>query len=270
MIQRFAAFASAGLGIALVLAIAPLGARTSAQSEKLPAIAAVSIRPFLATREDRPEPLSIDPGGLRAYGVTLRQLVVVAYDAHDYQVVGGDAWLSDRYWSFNATAEARSTPSQIRLMLRSALASRFGLRVAEQTTTTPVYALVIAPGGLRIPKLASGQHPDYPGGRRPGECAYTELSSFAGLASLFNWPRPMLGRPVVDQTGTTGAYNIALFLPCTKVERPRLGNKIGNRFQLSAAMVGPEIRRQLGVELKPTVLSQTTITIVGAHLPTPN
>jgi uncharacterized protein (TIGR03435 family) len=72
-------------------------------------------------------------------------LIKTAYQVHDDQIVGGPGWVNtDR---FDLTARGEGNPSttafitQARLMLRPALADRFGLVLRRETRVIPVYAL---------------------------------------------------------------------------------------------------------------------------------
>jgi len=244
------------------------GARLPTAAQQPPPFGAVSIKPFRVGWKVRPGPLLIDPAGIHAGGITLARLIAVAYGIQDSQLLGGEAWTRRLYWAFAATTSAPAPENQVRLMLREALAERFGLTVKLDVSTVPAWALVVAPGGLRIPKLAPGKRPSFPRPTRPGECAHAGQSTFAGLANELNDPRPQLGKIAVDQTGLTGKYNITLYSPCDARRGP--DGRMRYYEPSNLAYYRPALHQQLGIDLKPTLVRHTTVTLLSAHLPTAN
>jgi uncharacterized protein (TIGR03435 family) len=97
----------------------------------------------------------LEPGGrLRAVNVTLRQLLVRAYQVQDFQIVGGPGWVNSDRFDIDAKAAGEATSEAMNAMLRSLLADRFRLAVHRETRDLPVYALVMARSDKRLgPKL---------------------------------------------------------------------------------------------------------------------
>jgi bla regulator protein BlaR1 len=184
-------------------------------------------------------------GRFVAANATLTKLIAFAYAIHDFQIVGGPAWVSSDRWSVEARAEADSIPLTVTrdstkpgpfaLRLQSLLADRFGLKLHRATQDRPVYQLAIAPTGLKM-KLSEDQtplnalklpEPAKPGGPIPRgmlsmvfgggqiEAGAVPLSDFAGLLSL------IMDRTVIDRTGLTGLYDFKLNWT------PDAGQKIG-------------------------------------------
>ena len=63
-------------------------------------------------------------------------------------------WVSTDSFEIQAVAEGNPTKDQMRLMVRSLLADRFGLEVHTVTAQVPVLALVLEKPGRTGPKLA--------------------------------------------------------------------------------------------------------------------
>jgi hypothetical protein len=89
-----------------------------------------------------------EPGGrFSARGVTLKQLIAVAYGVQEYQIAGGPKWMTADRWSIEAKAEGfrgrfnRVQPLQV---MKALLVDRFQLRTHLRTKDMPVYALVQA------------------------------------------------------------------------------------------------------------------------------
>jgi len=154
-------------------------------------------------------------GGLHAINVTLRDLIIFAYDLRGHQLVGGPSWLDhDRYdvlakpaQNDNPSGARRSFEEDwrgIRMSLRAVLADRFQLAVHSETREMPIYALMVAKGG---PHLQPSQAEGLTINNRNGLviCKKASMKQFAERA-LAN----RLGRTVVDQTGLSGEFDFEI------------------------------------------------------------
>ena len=133
----------------------------SAQAGSEPSFEVVSIRPS-GPGEHR---WSLKDSGDRMSltGVNARTLVADAYGKDLPNVVGGPAWIDSEQYDVAATFgnsdAAKLTPyskdrmDQIYLLLRTAMAQRFGLKIHHETREVPVYALVLAKGGPKFGPL---------------------------------------------------------------------------------------------------------------------
>jgi uncharacterized protein (TIGR03435 family) len=154
-------------------------------------------------------------GGLNAINVTLREMILFAYDIRGNQLTGGPAWLDhDRYdvmakpaRNDNPTGAKRSFDEDwqgIRTRLKAVLADRFQLAVHAETREMPIYALVVAKGGPHLtPSKADGLTIN----NRKGLviCKKASMKQFAER-SLAN----RMGRTVVDQTGISGEFDFEI------------------------------------------------------------
>ena len=143
---------------------------------------------------------------LTADGVTLKFLVVHAYDVLAYQVSGGPGWMSTDRWDIRAKAgniAVRLQSEQFLTMLRALLADRFQLRVHRETKEMYVYALVVAKNGPKLtPRTGPGQDT---------KVGWGSLSlQKGGTAALAYWLSRQMGRTVIDKTGFKGEYNFKL------------------------------------------------------------
>ena len=87
---------------------------------------------------------------------SLRLLIQNAYTLQPFQIVGGpDSVVSGRY-QIEAKAEGNASRSQVFLMLQSLLEDRFQLKIHRESRELPVYALVAAKNGLRLPRPKDG------------------------------------------------------------------------------------------------------------------
>ena len=87
------------------------------------------------------------PGRLSASNVPLRLLVRMAYQVHDFQIVGGPSWQTSQ--KFNIVAKAAddvslTDTSTLMPMLKGLLEDRFKLKTHMETREMPIEQLVIA------------------------------------------------------------------------------------------------------------------------------
>ena len=92
-------------------------------------------------------------------------------------------------------------------MLRGLLADRFALKVHRETRELPIYSLVFVKKSAKLQEAATNDRGGWAfdsDGRR--ELRKTRMSQLI----LYLWQ--MTGRPVLDKTNLTGAYNFPLEL----------------------------------------------------------
>lgn len=207
------------------------------------AFEAASIKPaHSGVRQRRPGitggPGTTDPSRIRYSGISLRDLILVAYRVQAFQLAGPKE-LDDRTFDLEAKLPQGITQAQLRLMLQNLLAERFHLALHREEKVMPVYRLEIAKGG---PKLApsrekSAGNPDdfdplapappnelevhedgYPNvparegswlvALRSGYARTHQLS--ASMADLAGVLSKQLEKPVIDATGLAGRYEFTL------------------------------------------------------------
>lgn len=152
------------------------------------------------------------PNGIDFYA-NLRYCITFAYGVRDYQL-SAPGWLRDTMFEIVAKAPAGTTREQFPEMMQTLLAERFKLQIHRETKEFDGFVLVVAKGG---PKLTPGAaKPDAqgrvfsfrtqmaPGGN--GTIYFTANS----LAFLARNLQNLIGRPVIDETGLTGTYDLTL------------------------------------------------------------
>jgi uncharacterized protein (TIGR03435 family) len=149
---------------------------------------------------------------------TLFGLLREAYNVQSYriQLAGAPPLLlsNDTLYDVIAKAEGEGNPARddFREMLQSLLAERFRLKVHREPKEIPVYALVVGKGG---PKF----HASAPDANPAGHFGFTGPNNEYALATLPNTTMKGLadslglveGRPVLDETGLAGNYEIKLY-----------------------------------------------------------
>lgn len=214
-----------------------------------------------------------DPSRWNASNMTAKDLVCEAYGLSYFQVTGGPDWAGSERFDISAKVDdamatqlgkltRREQNQQMSLMLRSLLIDRFKLRVTQETKDAPTYALVIAKGGPKLKEATGGTGVGRFGvnnGQVTATSTDISMSNFAGALSA------QLAKPVVDQTGLTGKYDITWHYTM----------QTGLSADASAAdTAGPTIfdalQDQLGLKLESIKAPMETITIEHIEEPTPN
>jgi uncharacterized protein (TIGR03435 family) len=177
--------------------------------------------------------------------MSLADLVPIAYGLKPHQISGPD-WMPAQRFDILAKLPEGTTRDQVPEMLRALLEERFQLKARREKRDLPVYALEIAKGGsklkesppdaevastdaqtggvgarvgndqLRVNREASGvsivssqgggstKMSVGPGGQMHLEMSKITMAAFADMLTRF------LDRPVIDETGLSGNYQIAL------------------------------------------------------------
>jgi uncharacterized protein (TIGR03435 family) len=181
--------------------------------------------------------------------------------------IEGPAWINRAEYSIDAKTETpQSAAMMLGPMMQALLEDRFQLKLRREIREVPVYFMSIAKDGLKVEatkegtcnsvdptdlaqsfKAISGGKPwcNLPKIARTGEKNVYDVAGVR-LGVFFN--KIMIpGRPVIDQTGLTGAYDIHL----------ELENLVGSNAPIGAASDPPgtsiavAIRKQLGLQLDP-------------------
>ncbi len=153
--------------------------------------------------------LSREGGRITLDNFSLRDTILFAYGIPTGREdrLTGPAWIDETNFDIVATFPINTSRDDVRLMLQSLLASRFGLTAHHETKTVRGYDLVVAKSGAKLkphPEPSDGGFTFGPGHLRG------DVVSIASLADRLSGSRFALDRPVVDRKGITGAYDFEL------------------------------------------------------------
>lgn len=111
-------------------------------------------------------------------------------------------------WDIVAKSDGPGAPDKaaFREMLRSLLVSRFELQSHTDARETPVYALVVAKGGLKFKESAPDSKRHVLIGPRNGSRNYWYNGTHFTISDLMSILD--FDRPVIDKTGLTGVYDV--------------------------------------------------------------
>jgi uncharacterized protein (TIGR03435 family) len=173
-----------------------------------------------------------DPGRISYTNITLKRVLMSAYNLKSYQISGPD-WLETLRFDITAKAPEGATKEQIQSMMQNLLATRFKMSVHRDSKELPVYALVVAKNGPKIkPVSAESPGEEELAGMKANEgkdgfpvlslqapALIVETRSGRGRISAKVVPITRLadvlwgetGRPVFDVTGLTGNYSFVVY-----------------------------------------------------------
>lgn len=237
-------------------------------SASAPHFAAVSIRPWhrgdaILTPDKN---YATTPERLRIVWAPFRNIVAFAYGVNPFQVIDGPDWFNragGTMYDLDATTSAPATRDEQRAMLRQALAERLGLTLIRENQPTKVYALVVGPGGPKLHALGPGapatmfvtREPGFGTLHFPSTAYFIQYENSAGATKIF-------GRPLVDETGLTGQYDVAITMKLYPVPGGS-GSRAHMRDLLGAV-------EPLGLEFKALTQPLPVYAVKSVHPPTAN
>ena len=204
-------------------------------------------------------------GGLRLGGVTLKQLIALAYDVRDNRVTGGPAWLGSDTFDILAKPERADTADKVapgtaawdrlRERMQTLLAERFQLAIHKDVKEAAGYALVPARKG---PKLQPSHDQGPPRTGRSRGRIEAHGGTMQMLATVLS---EYLGRPVADRSGLAETYDYKL--EYTQDSGP--GASDANPPDFSGPSIFTAIQEPLGLKLESARVETVTIVIDRAE-----
>lgn len=177
-------------------------------------------------------PGTSDPTQITYHNLSLEHLIARAYDVRVYQL-SAPSWMAEERFDIVAKVPAGATVEDVRVMLENLLAERFRLKLHREPRPTDVYALSIGEHGPKmkayeaqlpagIVEAASARYtldkegfavvPDgYASGVMFSKDGDTRITiTRQPIGKLCDFLSNVLQRPVIDQTGLTGRYDVRL------------------------------------------------------------
>lgn len=194
---------------------------------------------------------------------TIGSMMMYAYSINPHQLAHLPEWADKAAYDIEGITDAPGQPNlrQQQEMLQKLLADRFGLKFHREQRPVNVYAIQIAKGG---PKLTPAAHPERQPGQRAsqqGAGLCNKMSSAAMTDFVLDMQFFIEDRPLVDETGLTGRYDITLcYTP----------DDAHNTDPNAPPGLFTAIQEQLGFKLQPTKAPVDVFVIDQAHLPSEN
>ncbi len=176
------------------------------QSVPSPAFEAASVKQSVS--QDQPSSFQTSSNAVTITSYRLQFLIPSIYNVPVYAVSGGPNWLSSNRYDIIARAPESSSKEQLGLMLQQLLVDRFKLKFHREQKDLPVFALLPAKDGPKV-KVEKHDQPEPNDGRvgaGRGQ-VHAHMISSATLAQVLSL---YLDRPVFDQTGIDGKFNVEL------------------------------------------------------------
>jgi uncharacterized protein (TIGR03435 family) len=155
------------------------------------------------------------PGMLTIRNYTLHRCIEWAYNLRPLQVEGPE-WLRDVNIDIDARVENRqSDDDEIRLMLRTLLAERFGMKAHLTQKEQQVYLLTTGKDGPRFHTAGSKDGSSFSPSARDGSSGFSEdktgaIAQHVTMYQLANKLSERLNRIMIDKTGLEGNYDLRI------------------------------------------------------------
>ena len=153
---------------------------------------------------------------------TLEQFLLIGYGMQKSQLVGEPDWVKTERWDIDGVSDVVGQPSfkQLQGLMRKILEERFGLQLHHEQREMPVFALTVARSGLKM--MVNTSDPDGWFHQQNGESNGRHVESLknASVADLAHILQFHVDRPVVDQTGLTGRYDLKLQWTMDEAQTP--------------------------------------------------
>jgi uncharacterized protein (TIGR03435 family) len=177
-----------------------------------PVFEVASVKPSQSLREG--SGIRNQRGRFETSNTTLAKLIQYALPAQDFQVVGGPGWINDARFDIVATTGQSDSDVKdqaerivrIRSRLRHLLEDRFQLQLREEQRDMQVFGLEVEKGGVRM-KAADPLGNVNMNGGAAGSTLSGKGMTMPRLAEILSG---IAGRPVNDETGLPGAYDVEL------------------------------------------------------------
>lgn len=236
----------------------------------------------------------LSPGRLSVDHAPLPALIQSAFGARPWEISGGPAWILSAYYAIDAKAPGPASSTAMWRMVRPLLEDRFKMKWHREKRVMPVYILSVAKSG-KLPKpqegsclkvdLSTPPSQPAPGKRQLFPCGSIVMPVKPPRAELYGGKVPMaalvdrltgiLGRPVIDQTGFVGTFDLELEFayeasrPYAQQEPPG-GSSEPQASEPSGASLFAALRQQLGLRIQSDKAPIDVIVIDSIERPSSN
>ena len=194
---------------------------------------------------------------------TVEDILLIGYGVQKSQIVGEPDWVKTEKWDVDGIPDAVGTPSlkQLQGLMQKILLERFGLKLHHEQRELPVFALTVAKGGPRLtpdtsdPNGLMDQQNSNANGR---DVESLTNASMPELAMILQF---RVDRPVVDQTGLKGRYDLKLQWTTDEAQTPQPDAPPG---------LFTAIQEQIGLKLEPVKAPDDVLVIDHIERPSEN
>lgn len=221
---------------------------------------------------DRNMSVHFSGGTYSAKNIQLDNLIAGAYGVKMWLVTGLPGWARSASWDIEAKLlnppPGRLKSEQYESLMKGLLQSRFGLQAHGEQRMQPVFEMTVSPGGPALHATAPGPT-DEDGKPTTARGGYrTRPGSLEGslpIATLCESLSYTLERTIVDRTGLTGLYDVALHWS------EETDSTAGDNGQTEKApALVQALQQQVGLKLTPTKAMVPAIVVDAIHQPDAN
>ncbi|MDW5265216.1 MULTISPECIES: M56 family metallopeptidase [Acidobacteriaceae] len=140
---------------------------------------------------------------------SLNDLIKFSYGLQQSQIVKAEDWVNSESYDISAEPDGEGEPSikQWQSMVKKLMADRFHLKFHLEKREQSVYVVTVVKTGPKLTRSESDPGASVGLGFGPGNFGATN-ATMADIADALG--QGVLNRPVVDQTGLTGRYDLRL------------------------------------------------------------
>jgi len=157
--------------------------------------------------------LTVDGRNFATRASSLEDLIAFAFNVNKKQIVGAPDWVDNDRFDLAAVPDIEGDPSvdQLRTMVRKLVVERFKLTFHYEKRDLAAFVLTVGKNGEKLtPAQNNLPLPNIGfGGGKTGMSMNAMSASLADFTSVLQML--VFDRPVVDQTGITGRYDIHFF-----------------------------------------------------------
>jgi uncharacterized protein (TIGR03435 family) len=205
------------------------------------------------------------------YNMNLKYVMQWAWNLQAKQIVEGPAWIDDQRFDIDGEIDGDGVPNdrQWKVAMQNLLIERFQLKLHHEKLEMPAFALMIAKGGAKLTPgdgdVKAHQNMAFSGGGFGQPMIAHGIN--ASIADFIGeMQRVLMDRPIVDETGLTGVYNI--LMKFTREDPDSLGTTELPDTALPNLLEA--LPQQLGLKLERTKTPVDVIVIDHAELPGEN
>ena len=215
-------------------------------------------------------------GSITITNVALRGIIVQSFRTQPNMVAGIPDWAqTEKYDIVGKGPDPKATNPEVWEMMRSLLIERFHLKYHIENREMPVFALTVAPRGLKLTLGENGRcAQEIKAGKNCGDILVPPFGT-----AMYNMPIGALitgigaraGRPIVDKTGLTGKYDVNVtWLPDgVKLEDLDLQN-IPPEYRPQDVSIFDALEQQIGLKLTPERAAMPVVVLDSLSRPDPN
>jgi uncharacterized protein (TIGR03435 family) len=213
-------------------------------------------------------------------GANLNDMIALGYGLHTKQIVGAPDWAGKDLFDVEGTPDVPGIPNQKQMasLLQNLLADRFQLKFHNEKRELAVYVITVAPGGPKLTESTAA--PNDPSGMGFGGVGGSQGVTAVGrnltMPDFAMWFQSgVTDRPVVDQTGIKGRYDIRLKWTPDDSQFAQFGGSGFHTPPPSDAADAPPnlytaIQEQLGLKIEAAKAPDDVMVIDHVEKPTPN